>query len=562
MPNGYQLKITIKGSHPPIWRRVIVPERITFYQLDDIIEELFGWTHSHLFEFYIKKFNVRFVNDEMCGGFDEEDAEECMDSWIEEGDTFEYTYDFGDNWEHTIKFEKIVEYPHRYPTVLKYKGANMIEDCGGILGYEEWKDKAEPFDMEQVNQTFATWDIPIAELSEDSFSLEEEDEEFSLTDIFGELGDNWEEDLEEMLQKEQHIEASYREYIDKMASLKDVFSKYKKDELQDMAEVIGLTNYGKWRKNQLVEELTKTLLETDYMQHMLKHIEKEELETFEDAINEDGICISKELLELSLFLSCYGVYVRGADFYYIPLDVQERYQQVMTPKLRKSLEERFEFENICDSAIYLYGVISLSKFTEIHNLYAQIALSEKEVLKKLKNYAKANDDIVIRDDYLMSEMLEEFEFYKHVLECQKGIEHYLPEEKEEFLVYGQEDAQPIAEDTEFFVDYLEKTLQMPYPEAVMFFYMLQEMIRMNQEDEELMNVFTEKLTSPKAWKKADNILSKFIKSIRKWEFCGHSFYEVHGHNKIVEFQTNNKVYPNEPCPCGSGRKYKHCCGRK
>lgn len=23
-----------------------------------------------------------------------------------------------------------------------------------------------------------------------------------------------------------------------------------------------------------------------------------------------------------------------------------------------------------------------------------------------------------------------------------------------------------------------------------------------------------------------------------------------------------KIYPNDPCPCGSGRKYKKCCGRK
>ena len=22
-----------------------------------------------------------------------------------------------------------------------------------------------------------------------------------------------------------------------------------------------------------------------------------------------------------------------------------------------------------------------------------------------------------------------------------------------------------------------------------------------------------------------------------------------------------KIYPNDPCPCGSGKKYKHCCGR-
>ena len=23
-----------------------------------------------------------------------------------------------------------------------------------------------------------------------------------------------------------------------------------------------------------------------------------------------------------------------------------------------------------------------------------------------------------------------------------------------------------------------------------------------------------------------------------------------------------KVYPNDPCPCGSGKKFKKCCGRK
>ena len=24
----------------------------------------------------------------------------------------------------------------------------------------------------------------------------------------------------------------------------------------------------------------------------------------------------------------------------------------------------------------------------------------------------------------------------------------------------------------------------------------------------------------------------------------------------------NKIYPNDPCPCGSGKKYKNCCKRK
>ena len=27
-------------------------------------------------------------------------------------------------------------------------------------------------------------------------------------------------------------------------------------------------------------------------------------------------------------------------------------------------------------------------------------------------------------------------------------------------------------------------------------------------------------------------------------------------------RASEKVYPNDPCPCGSGLKYKQCCGRK
>ena len=27
-------------------------------------------------------------------------------------------------------------------------------------------------------------------------------------------------------------------------------------------------------------------------------------------------------------------------------------------------------------------------------------------------------------------------------------------------------------------------------------------------------------------------------------------------------RNTHKIYPNDPCPCGSGKKYKQCCGRK
>ena len=32
--------------------------------------------------------------------------------------------------------------------------------------------------------------------------------------------------------------------------------------------------------------------------------------------------------------------------------------------------------------------------------------------------------------------------------------------------------------------------------------------------------------------------------------------------KAPKKRVEKKVYPNDPCPCGSGKKYKQCCGRK
>ena len=36
-----------------------------------------------------------------------------------------------------------------------------------------------------------------------------------------------------------------------------------------------------------------------------------------------------------------------------------------------------------------------------------------------------------------------------------------------------------------------------------------------------------------------------------------------GMDNVISFESaKKKVYPNSPCPCGSGKKYKFCCGRK
>lgn len=51
----YQLKITLKGSKPPIWRRVQVRGSATLYKLHQIIQVAMDWTDSHLHQFIVGK---------------------------------------------------------------------------------------------------------------------------------------------------------------------------------------------------------------------------------------------------------------------------------------------------------------------------------------------------------------------------------------------------------------------------------------------------------------------------------------------------------------------------
>ncbi len=54
-------------------------------------------------------------------------------------ETFEYAYDFGDNWQHVVTLEKILPAASavKYPVCLAGKRACPPEDSGGVWGYSD-----------------------------------------------------------------------------------------------------------------------------------------------------------------------------------------------------------------------------------------------------------------------------------------------------------------------------------------------------------------------------------------------------------------------------------------
>jgi hypothetical protein len=140
----YQFKITLKDVKPPIWRRILVPSSYSFWDLHVAIQDAMGWLDCHLHEFRVKDVNGK----ELCLGIpDMDDFEEILPGWKYKvakflslaRPTFEYVYDFGDDWRHKVELEAVLpaEPGVIYPRCIKGKRACPPEDCGGPWGYQD-----------------------------------------------------------------------------------------------------------------------------------------------------------------------------------------------------------------------------------------------------------------------------------------------------------------------------------------------------------------------------------------------------------------------------------------
>lgn len=63
----YKVKITRKGTKPPIWRRCLVPADITFAQMAVVLEEILEYETSSLYEFEFSRKKYASGNGQKTG---------------------------------------------------------------------------------------------------------------------------------------------------------------------------------------------------------------------------------------------------------------------------------------------------------------------------------------------------------------------------------------------------------------------------------------------------------------------------------------------------------------
>ncbi|RCW46659.1 MULTISPECIES: plasmid pRiA4b ORF-3 family protein [unclassified Halanaerobium] len=164
------LKVELELGKYEAWRKVIVPLSYTFRELHNVLQKLYNWQDYHLHEFFvyseekddtknwnhgeyhrngykailnltINQDNLEYNKYEL--NYQDEDFELAVENEVKLKDVLpariKYIYDYGDNWQHYLETEKIIEdYKSNQPTFLEGDGTAPPEDVGGVGGFDEF----------------------------------------------------------------------------------------------------------------------------------------------------------------------------------------------------------------------------------------------------------------------------------------------------------------------------------------------------------------------------------------------------------------------------------------
>lgn len=614
---AFQLKIVIKNSKPPIWRRVIVPTGITFSQLSMILNEVMGWSGYHLFEFEFYHQELRIIEGvedfDLIGPYDYLEASTTfIREYMEENDWFTYTYDLGDNWQHRVTIEKIMDdWEWNYPKVVKYKGNCPIEDCGGIYGYydcleiisdanhPEYKERLDwmesqgypqEYDVEYVNEQLEHVYFYNIGKRETRFQREIYEEHFSGKYGLKATKNDKNKNLNIIQSKKHKVEDSMQKMADlmkqyiamqkqlesrmpKVSTLKDIFHDYEKDELIEIAREKGISGALGKNKTQIIEKLYAFMMTDAEIRKYFYCMDTATRKEFQKASECKGYYESDTSGYLTkLYKGAYiGILEDGSVM--IPDDVKNIYRKLFCKEFEKECDKRSFILYCLEAAKQLYGIVPIDIFMELVKQNDREKLSWKELQQILQEIPVEYMEFVMKNNRLYRN-----EFWpddKGLLNAQGNKKYYIPT-KEEIIDIGVHGYLLEDKYIQKFQKYLITQLGAMEDEAefagriiwrlicgdygMQAIYDVLEDLGLMVDSEKELHILIGEINQ--LWNHTRKILNRGYTpgEMRQRDKLPSKITK----NNIVSFEDvkKNKIYPNDPCPCGSGKKYKNCCKNK
>ena len=389
----------------------------------------------------------------------------------------------------------------------------------------------------------------------------------------------------EELQKQMQEEAEKRKKqlmkreVPTRRTLKNALAAMTRQELDDIRYNVGLSGTSGMNKAELIEKLVPAIVE--FSRTWFVSLLDEQYQAFRHLVDKKGISAEFRADETRLdYFQSLGMMASGAHkgelSWYLPKEIMEEFQQLdQNQAFRKAVELNTDVFRVAAGLLFYYGVMDYDRlFSKVkHHLeLAADELSFSDFMKVMFNSSCWQTNV---------RTAERVAYYYTVIDPAKTME---AQDKIGVgfakLSYGQ--VYDAGEE-----NYIEATDE--YKGLAQFFMAASKMDVLRaaevvgqitillQNGGEMKDVlaYIEKLGAPENKKDLEALsplLIAFHQSLRMWKFKGHTTTEIvtgkldpEG-GDIISFEAarrkKGKVGRNDPCPCGSGKKYKNCCMRK
>lgn len=584
----YQLKIIRKGTKPPVWRRCLVPSDITFAQMAVILEEILEYTFTdrYEFEFYQEKVQVReYKEDELQVTSYQYDFSNASDTFV--NDLLDKMTWF--TFRVKTDGQKLPEYRAEVEKKLPAVSEDGRALCPVIMKEKTGAEEEFWSDTEQKNKRLA--ELFTLEAGEPDYRISKEIHEDicqgKASLIFSENAESKTENnkkcanslLKDMT--ETITKALFKEMKNMPRSRNpktaEYLQAYDEEDLVFLAGEIGISGAEELKNPELAIRFAEEVLKPEVMEKELLRLNEWEFRAFEEATKKGLFYVEENEwtdLEWASDIGYLAVYDDG--YAEVPSEVSAVFKKICTPEFCELQKKRSWLSACMVMVEYLYGTAPARVVYRMYRRRKECRVSFEEFIELFQSVPKEENICVLDGDRIsLRGLLEEKEIYHMLLDRQGNREFYIPFEEEivDCTYHGYPSQAPVYKriqhllteelgmDIELAEAYLCEIYRVYYTGGLM------------SEAMDQLNKNSVIFETQKQAREMAELLMEAYNTTRKVELCGHTPDEEDMGNRRNEtvfpgmFQnnipvsSNKKVYPNDPCPCGSGKKYKKCCGR-
>ncbi|MDO0822653.1 SEC-C metal-binding domain-containing protein [Desulfosporosinus nitroreducens] len=358
-------------------------------------------------------------------------------------------------------------------------------------------------------------------------------------------------------------------------SLTEILALKNMTELRQLGKVLQVKYYGKLPKAELIPAIAETLKQSDTLRNCLYTLNEIEWEFFQKAaakkhLQTDKVYIDSYHIPQKMgLLQCF--YHKDKLWFVVPKELRAAYRIISETDFLEDKRFRDLLNRFAIAAVSLYGVISQDDFVELFNSHNERQTNIDEMFPLLLNNVYNDVGYCFWDEYIVDDSFEQDEFagVKRLLSERSGKPRYNPT-REDFLNYSDWDYYEVTPQLITIKQHLSKLIDDPdVVEEI-----LDEIHNLSAVEARTQNFF-DLLDSAGVvfdnMEQAGAIMQLIVdvrNNTRLWTNYGHTPNELSSREKSnlrllpsVQTKYNQKIGRNDPCPCGSGRKYKKCCGR-